>query len=211
MALLTDKMLFLHIPKTGGTYVRAVLEKLGIRGKEIIHTHSRFPFLNEHIDDDTLKDKLVWCFVRHPLTWYQSRWAHRCKTGWQINNPFDYYCASNDFKQFIRNCIKYWPTGWVTHEMCYYIDNIPKQCKKFIGLYEKLDEDIKIALKSSNHSDLLPRYPELLPVNTSELDGHRSYHLAVYDDETRAMVLETEKALIDKYYSDEDWLKKIQA
>lgn len=64
---------FLHIPKTGGMWVQAVLEKAGIFGRQIGHEHGC-----DH------REKWAFTVVRDPAQWWLSLWKYRTDTGWPM-------------------------------------------------------------------------------------------------------------------------------
>ncbi len=89
--LLRNGAVFLHIPKTGGTYVSKVLHELGLVTASLGHKHSDFArtFWHDKLHDDlrVLRHLLrrfvrsrrapvrmrpgafAFCFVREPLNW----------------------------------------------------------------------------------------------------------------------------------------------
>jgi len=78
MALVTAKTLFVHVPKTGGTSVRAMLRAAGVAARESgpfeVEDHYGLPELraaHPQIDNGLL----TFGFVRHPVAWLKSRWA----------------------------------------------------------------------------------------------------------------------------------------
>jgi len=200
VALLTDKMLFLHLPKTGGTYARAVIDSLAQDSAEIDSFHCRFDSIPKNISDDTQDGLLVWGLTRHPITWYQSRWAHRCVNGWRPDNSFDFNCISNDFNIFVNNCLDSYPDGWLTQDYANFFSGIPHRFKLYVGRYEDLDNSIRHALIESETLYCESEYPEIDPVNVSLSDGLSSSKLAVYDKHTFERVLDVERQVIDRYY-----------
>jgi hypothetical protein len=206
MALLTDKFLFMHIPKTGGSYIRKIIDLLCIKGVEKDLHHNCFPELLNHISLDILKDKTVICFIRHPLTWYQSRWAFRLShhNGWQGNN-LDFACASNDFNLFVNNCIDYAGDGlgWASKKMNKFTDNIPSGLKTFIGKQEKLRSDLITALIKCKA--VLPDidFPSAPKSNVALNDGKPAHAIAKYDLKTYERVLRVDGEFIKKHYKNE--------
>lgn len=208
MALATDKSLFLHIPKTGGIWVRYAIKKLGIKFWEIGDQHAHFPKYGEKSrllafhDDEYYKEKYIFTFVRHPLSWYQSRWAFRMKHGWKPGlHPLDYNCASNDFRIFVKNVLNYSPRGWVTIEYLNYLDNTPKPID-FIGKTENLTKDLITALTLAGE-DFDPEIIKQLPrANDSDLDGKSSSYWATYTEDLMRGVIAAESTIISRYYHD---------
>jgi hypothetical protein len=91
MALvLKNKAVFLHIPKTGGNWVRKVLEELDLIDREVAHKHADIdhyfaPFYQNkksktvitkyifrEVFSPFIKKPFMFCFVRNPLSWYES-------------------------------------------------------------------------------------------------------------------------------------------
>lgn len=103
MAFRLGQSIFIHVPKTGGTWVTSLLSKLGfIKETYPLHPHvslreivSRFP---------ALSGLPSFAFVRHPFGWYQSFWAYRETHGWDPKNLLD-GCRAVTFQEFIENVI----------------------------------------------------------------------------------------------------------
>ena len=97
--LLKDGSVFLHVPKTGGTWVTRVLTELGLveagfgakhasyegvmnvtrsyprsTAKHLLTTGPRFA--------GRVRASFKFCFVRHPVDWYASYWRHNNLKGW---------------------------------------------------------------------------------------------------------------------------------
>ena len=115
--LLKNNAVFLHVPKTGGTYVHQVLKALClIRGPlGFNHTDFEHTFWHAKLHDDTkvfryilrdwfgsphaqLKMKpgcFMFCFVREPLAWYESWWRFMSSIDWRVlgdeNDPHRWY------------------------------------------------------------------------------------------------------------------------
>jgi len=201
MALSTDKSIFLHIPKTSGVWIRHAYKVCKIACSEIGEQHSHFPLLSKYQPPEYYNDRLIYTFVRHPLTWYQSRWAFRVKHGWRAQHPLDYNCASNDFVTFVENALRYKPDGWVTEEFCNYIDSVPRMID-FVGRCEYLVTDMVKVLTlagetfSENGIRSIPR------INDSDMDGHSSKYWAKYTPKLIDRVMAVESEVIRRYYND---------
>lgn len=175
----------LHIPKTGGSWVTSVLEKndliaghsghmhadydrnqlrvtLPKTGRQHLYEAYRFarkrllrPFQGAPAPPPT--EPFRFCFVRHPLSWYESWWKFNQGRGWQDwgtqNSETDWHpnstlngLASDDFNQFMRNVVQARP-GYVTE--LYY--SYTKPGISFIGKTENLREDLSSVLEQLGH------------------------------------------------------------
>lgn len=103
-ALLKCNLLFLHIPKTGGSWVRHVLRDQNLVQVEFPDTHPDMERLNYfsrfyplHYIKQSVKHRSVslgsdirssykFCFVRNPHKWYESYWRYMSKREWQIDD-----------------------------------------------------------------------------------------------------------------------------
>ena len=88
--LLKNGAVFMHIPKTGGNWVRTVLDKLGLASREIGFKHAGVerllpePYLYPDYYKTLRSMRMLkvgipfyplparFTFVRHPITWYES-------------------------------------------------------------------------------------------------------------------------------------------
>lgn len=180
---LIDGSEFLHIPKTGGTWVREVLEAQGLikdtyigghehadydrvvfdaqrqaqsrKPRGLVHSISRqvkrltsAPRTTESESASKQSKPLRFCFVRHPLTWYESWWKYmnargwndwgdpKVAGGWHPNRVLN-GLGSGDFNQFVRNVIEARP-GYVSELFFSYA----KPDIAFIGKTENLINDL---------------------------------------------------------------------
>lgn len=102
MATLTKNgALFLHIPKTGGSWVRHVLREQGLVKMEWPHPHPELDrvlnlprYYPLHFAKQSIKHKSLrlyreiqqsykFCFVRHPHSWYESYWRFMQGHDWK--------------------------------------------------------------------------------------------------------------------------------
>jgi hypothetical protein len=159
MALvLIDGSVFLHIPKTGGTWVTKVLTDAGLVRREVSKKHADIDRLVNywHRKGRTQLPPFVFCFVRNPIKWYESYFKYvsqprvNWKTwgttpsgtvGWHPCNMLN-ECKSDDFNEFVRNVVRVRP-GYATELFGWYT----KAPVHFIGKQENLREDLIRALK----------------------------------------------------------------
>lgn len=86
MSLVTPRTVFIHVPKTGGSSVRALIAAAGIPCSESgpfeIEDHYGLPELRA-AHPELERDRLSFGFVRHPVAWLKSRWAWAMVTGFE--------------------------------------------------------------------------------------------------------------------------------
>ena len=131
MALVTDKFVFIHVPKTGGSYCRKVIQACRPEARETCDDlNGEGNPREEHIGAHAtlmmypeLADKKFVGFVRHPVSWYKSRWAWGMLTKFQDKIPHNsaamtHWMAkvwSQEFTEFIDNIIEFGrPRAWET-------------------------------------------------------------------------------------------------
>src|ERR1700756_3387567 len=100
---LTEKSAYIHLPKTGGTWVMHAVRAVGIPtfapdplGDQHYSSHGHAGLRDIHVGD-----RLSIAFVRHPLDWWRSYWADRMRRGWMRENGIDVAAASDDFNDFV--------------------------------------------------------------------------------------------------------------
>lgn len=134
MAFRLKNGIFIHVPKTGGTWVTGLLGKLGL-------TESTFP-LHPHASlfdvvsfDPDMARLPSFAFVRHPYGWYQSFWAYREARGWDPNNLLD-TCRGATFQEFIGNVLLRRPGHYSTR-----LRELTRGVT-YIGRYEAIRESL---------------------------------------------------------------------
>ena len=201
MPLATDKIVYLHIPKTGGIWVKHMLNSLNLNPIEIGQQHEHFPGIYKHFDKSFYQKRLVFTMVRHPLYWYQSRWAFRVKNGWHINHPLDWECASNDFHKFVDNMLNRFPNGWCNWEFDRYI-NGDSGMVKYVGRTENIVDDFIEVMDMAGYDVDKKFILNSKPANTSDMGGQKSSYWAKYTQELYDRVMQVESTVINRYYHD---------
>ena len=141
MAIQIDRAIFLHIPKTGGTWVRNYFRETRMDHMvEELHENQR-----AHINGVALNniightEDLKFCFVRHPLTWYRSYWTSKQlipdRTGGYLDTIVDL-----PWIDFLQHILKNHP-GYLTG----FFEGYTNICR-FIGKQENLREDLYCVL-----------------------------------------------------------------
>lgn len=194
-----NKFVFLHIPKTGGMWVSSLLRNIA-ETSLIGHQHSHFPQLSQFHDNEWYNQRFIFTMIRHPITWYQSRWAFRVKHGWKLNHPLDFNCATNDFHSFVESVLSFKPDGWLTWLYSQYIDNVPGGVDYVAKLESGVDDIKHIFNKIGAKYDTL----DMNRVNDSDIGGYSSKYWAKYTPELFDRVMTVENKIISRYYSDYD-------
>jgi len=178
---LIDGSIFLHIPKTGGTWVCRVLQEMALIRREVgKHAHAGFVQATMYPQGKKrwkewgrlenwkpenwlrpgvrMKMPRTFCFVRHPVAWYESWWRYlRGKNGdipWLVNganvdryvkrwNPLSAACETycEDFHTYMARLHGKFP-GYVTWLYGQYAT--PEV--DFVGKQENLREDLREVL-----------------------------------------------------------------
>jgi hypothetical protein len=120
--LLNNGAVFLHIPKTGGTWIKHVLEEMGLIQGQLGHQHSDWEraFWHDKLHTDAKVAKYLFrravrsrraqprikpdcfrfCFIREPLRWYESYWRFMQGLNWNWktwgdeNDPYKWHPCS---------------------------------------------------------------------------------------------------------------------
>ncbi len=143
----------------------------------------------------------MFCFVRHPLRWYESFWRYMSKHKWpKLGNKYDVNnwhpkallngTENNDFNQFMRNVLTTRP-GFVTEMYGWY--TLP--AVNFIGKQEYLTDDLIIVLKQLNVRFDEERIRKYHRVNSSKTKSNK----IVWDNQLLEEVTQLELAGIKRY------------
>jgi len=185
---------FVHAPKIAGTWIRRVLVSLipDARGDG-----------KEHGDrSDAVElygaEVKTFCFVRHPLSWYRSFWAHRELIGWGGDWAIGRDCQSRDFNTFAIACAARHP-GFLSEIYRRFTDGAV-----FVGRFERVDEDMIDILRSLLEVEM--SVPEIRAQFRSIPQENRAASLPAlrarseYSDEARDAILESEWHALQAWY-----------
>ncbi|MAH46489.1 hypothetical protein CMI37_11695 [Candidatus Pacearchaeota archaeon] len=197
MALLLKNSIFIHIPKTGGSWVRQATRRSGIVTNEIHYRNSeKKPEHWQHCTpaDLNCEGRFTFCFVRHPLDWYASFWAYRKRLGLLTDHELDQIIHTYSFPKYIEIILDKYPSGYVStmYKKYTYVD--------YVGRNENLVEDLIKALQLGNeqfNEEVIRKFPR---ANASaSIDPWKK--LVEYPPELRERVCEVESDAIKRYYS----------
>jgi hypothetical protein len=155
------KALFLHIPRTGGTWFESAMPKIGIETKywrswlsTSRHNHqlaANHCLLSHYHPTELLNVERVFCFVRHPQAYYESVWkwlgVGRLRSWWRWH-PFAAakQLYTPDFNEWVLLMIEQQP-AWYTRLLLSYIGPNGGEHCFFVGRQERLVNDTASVLK----------------------------------------------------------------
>lgn len=216
MALLLPKSLFIHIPKTGGQWVRRAIGNAGIQvseshcawhegqyapqtlcngqWKKIRHT-----CYHSNLEQTDCTGKFTFTFVRHPFSFYRSYWSYKMKVGWDVSNGFDHQVCDESLSGFIEKVLHLYPKrGWVSRLYQSYIDHPNGSSIDCIGKTETLADDLVVALRSAGEifdEELLRATP---PVNVHGNVSHQTEHSQL-PDAVLEQILRSESYVLERF------------
>jgi len=200
--------LFVHLPKTGGSFVSHVLRNvLDVRVERAGYKHSH----KDLVGPLRLKQRpFTFSFVRHPLSWYRSYWEmamrrprrkrwhyYQRNTLWHPNWEIDPHLGSDDFATWIRNISQRGDYLYDTYQL--YTGRDTRDEIDFVGSQERLLDDLCAVLDTIKVPYRRARLVALERINDSRSDDSRNNVTASYDDDLRAMVLAAEQRCLRTY------------
>lgn len=189
MSVVMPNSVFYHIPKTGGIWVRNALLNSGVRTIEI-DQHAR-PNIG------VPGHKFGFCFVRNPLSWYQSRWAHHAKLDWWEDDcDLDRECKSNSFEEFVWCAVKKFPALLSQKYFDYCIDTPGKI--QFIGKQENLASDLVYALRMAGEDFDVCKLLSTPKANVSS-KIQKWKEKCIYTHELAQAVYESERWIFERF------------
>ena len=195
--------LFVHLPKTGGSFVSQVLRSvLDVRVERTGYKHSHKdlvgPLRLQH-------QPFTFSFVRHPLSWYRSYWEmamrrprrkrwhyYQRNTLWHPNWEIDPHLGSDDFATWIRNVSQRGDYLYDTYQL--YTGRDTRDEIDFIGSQERLLDDLCAVFDIIKVPYRRARLESLERVNNSQNTVTSSY-----DEELQALVLAAERRCLRAY------------
>ncbi len=191
----------MHIPKTGGNWVNNVLWRTGVAQLDFGHKHLDLKGV-QHFDK-YLNDANKWteqpyksfkfCFVRNPITWYESWWHMMMALDWPnwgVDGDIDNWhpnsilngLGSSNFNYFIENVLNKCP-GYVSELYSWYTSKETD----FIGKQENLIDDLSCVFKLLGMSVNKMELEKIQPLNVS-----RSKNKIVWDPDLLSEVKKLE-------------------
>lgn len=180
---------FLHVPKTGGSWVKKAVFAAGIPARE----HAIDGYTHLGLADCPEPGKFRFAFVRNPLALYRSYWQFKMTTGWDPHNELDLRCRADDFETFVRAVLAAYP-GIYARTLVEFVGP-PEAPIEFVGRYECLVEDLVKALTLAGESFDAGAIRTLPPYNVSD----KQKAPASYTAELEAAVRQAEAAVFERF------------
>lgn len=182
----TERLIFVHVPKTGGTWVNKAMTAAGLHLEQ--EGYSDHPFFYE-LDR---RNRFSFAFVRDPLQWWGSEWRFRRNHDYRdlANHPYDRWLDLG-FDRFIEQVIEHCP-GFLSQMYDQHIGTIVDSVD-FVGRYETLADDLVKGLRlagedfderalrsvSSTNESGEPVYlypPELRALQKAEMPAYQRFY-----------------------------------
>ena len=218
MAVETDKSIFYHIPKTGGTFLRVAIRNAGLKAVRSERvgsmTHESCWHTEHSSPSDAINTKGLFssCFIRHPISWHESFWCYRLRKWTYKPRRFGRFkgpnylsvmhnsrdpieqCWEEDYESYIRNVIDRFPNGYLTGLYLEFVDRVD-----FVGKQENLLHDLIAILTLAGEEFDEEKLRGTKPVNVSSKDKEFRGLCNISKDLHNGL-LGTEEDIIGKFY-----------
>ena len=159
------RLFFLHIPRTGGTWICQALKFLNTRisrrfNKRPVHSNKKLVskhFLLQHLlREEFGRWDTSFAFVRHPINYYEPVWSWLLRAGKRRTgmnrfswHPFDipYVNWNDDFNVWMKLMLSNNP-GWVSHLFDMYVGPEGGEFVDYIGRTENLIDDFQKIIRN---------------------------------------------------------------
>jgi len=179
MALILPHSIFIHIPKTGGSWVRRAIKLAGIHTQEVGPCQlGRIQVLHASIRQvprEYRRGRQAFAFIRHPVSWLKSKWAYAIKRGkLKRRTTSTDKCLHRDLNVFLERLLER-NAALPTHSMMHRIGwarvgsqwkNTLKR-KMLVGKNESLHTDLIRFLKQAGESFNPEKMLSLKPVRVA--------------------------------------------
>ena len=187
--VVNKNFIFVHVPKTGGTSIRSLIEDYAMgRTEEFSEEHDVIFSAYQQMPDENFNSKFKFAFVRNPFDRELSNYFWHTKMNGHIDISFpDWvkwrYDEMSDFLsviQFSEKSDYYYQKGFAkTPQIGFLINEKGKIIVDFVGRFETLQEDWDIVADRLGLPKSLPH-----EFKTYRDQDYRKY----YTEETRSII-----------------------
>lgn len=217
--ILKNGALFLHIPKTGGTWVTRILRETGLMRCSIGHRHANLEHLlapgyqglgrrlewmwKRSLYLNTHPRPFTFCFVRHPLDWYESFYLYKNQPSlqwerdgeennfhrWHPNAVLNGLGEGRDFNTFVSAVMDRYP-GYVSALFNHYTF----RPVDFVGKQENLRQDLLTVLERTGCE-----VDETMILSKERVNRSEASTRPVWDPAVRSRAVRLEAAAITRF------------
>lgn len=175
---------FIHIPKTGGLWVKAMLKQLNPGGSTTF----------SHDLPDKWHITPIFTILREPAEWLASVWAHRMREKflpYPVRVPWQYFCQLTD--QYTSKDFNVWLERITT--------NVPGLVTWFFDIHSPPTAMVFPNIDHFN-SYIIDRFPNIRLSDERINFGHNSpAYNGTITEEQRELVILSEAELYDRWYT----------
>jgi hypothetical protein len=190
-SLISERMRFLHTPKTGGTWATHAMFAAGVSADR----PADIPFHATLAETTRYADRFTFAAVRHPLEFWRSYWGYRMRTGWLQNYPVDDATAADDLNEFAVRVIEH--AGGAASRLYARYVGLQQREIDFICRHEHLADDLCIALELAGEQFDERKLRAFPIVNANEYEDGTT----LFDPQIAERLAHTEREMIDRFYS----------
>jgi hypothetical protein len=204
-------MFYLHIPRTGGTWLgkAAIAVKLRQASRySVACSRSRSAGICKHYPlceyEDDFLDKIdfSFTFVRHPVPYYESAWRWMMSNRRQSRNKWGLVFPWNvpvrhfnfDFNVWVAQMLQHEP-GWVSRMYETYCGRPGSEILDFVGRTETLAKDFATVLDRVGCKYRRYRLAYMATTRINSLEQP-----FVWDPKLKQQVIQTERPAIERFY-----------
>lgn len=193
--VIDNKYIFIHAAKTGGTFFRECLNRFGIPNWEVGIKHAS-------IKDTPAMPLIPIVIVRHPISWYRSRWRYGMMTyfGEKIKympEAKEHWMArvwSNSYESFVRRTLDEYPQGIASEYFNKMVGGMyPLNTWKYEQLNDHILKFLRFQMKLDIGLEAIEEMPRTLQSAKVFAEDLPDYLLQ--------QIVDTEKELVQRFYS----------